>query len=139
MQSETTYPAILGQIIRELRKAKGIEQSEIAEKMGINRSSWSQIENGNVMVNIHQLQEIGKNLGREAHQILQDADTIADSMKERGCKVHYDSAKEVQAKSSGSQGLALIGAGLLGLFVGSVLFGGNNASADDKDDKNNNP
>ena len=134
MQSETTYPAILGQIIRELRKAKGIEQSEIAEKMGINRSSWSQIENGNVMVNIHQLQEIGKNLGREAHQILLDADTIADSMKERGCKVHYDSAKEVQAKSSGSQGLALIGAGLLGLFVGSVLFS-KESSADDKKDK----
>ena len=134
MQSETTYPAILGQIIRELRKAKGIDQAKIAEDMGINRSSWSQIENGNVMVNIHQLQKIGKNLGREAHQILQDADTIAKNMKERGCKVHYDSVKEVQAKSSDSQGLALIGAGLLGLFVGSVLFG-NNANADDKKDK----
>ena len=137
MQPETTYHSILGQILKELRKNKGMDQSDIAKKMGMNRSSWSRIESGNTMVNIHQLQKVGAILQMEANEILQKADTIANTMKDKGYTVYYDSPKEIQEKSSGTQGLALIGAAALGLFVGSVLFGGNNANADDKDEKNN--
>ena len=138
MQAETTYSAILGQILKELRKNNGMDQSDIAEKMGMNRSSWSRIESGNTMMTIQQLQKasdiLSDTLKIEANEILLKADTIASAMKKEGYKVHYDSPKEIQEKSSGSQGLALIGAAALGLFVGSVLFG-NNASADDKEDK----
>ena len=67
----------------------------------------------------------------EASEILLKADTIANSLKEKGYIVHYDSIKEVREKSSGSQGLALIGGAVLGLLVGSLLFGNN----DKKDDK----
>ena len=136
MQPETTYHSILGQILKELRKNKGMDQSDIAKKMGMNRSSWSRIESGNTMVNIHQLQKVGAILQMEANEILQKADTIANTMKDKGYTVYYDSPKEIQEKSSGSQGLALIGAAALGLFVGSILFSGN-ANADDKDEKNN--
>lgn len=134
MPRQTTYPAILGQILRELRKNSKIGQTEIAQRIGINRSSWSQIENGNAMVSTIQLREIGKIFDMEANEILLKADTIAKSLEDRGYKVHYDSPKEIRAKSSGSQGLALIGAGLLGLFVGSVLFS-KESSADDEKDK----
>ena len=132
MQPETTYHSILGQILKELRKNKGMDQSDIAEKMGMNRSSWSRIESGNTMVNIHQLQKVGAILQMEANEILQKADTIANTMKDKGYTVYYDSPKEIQEKSSGSQGLALIGAAALGLFVGSVLFGSKESSADDE-------
>ena len=135
MQPETTYHSILGQILKELRKNKGMDQSDIAEKMGMNRSSWSRIESGNTMVNIHQLQKVGAILQMEANEILQKADTIANTMKDKGYTVYYDSPKEIQEKSSGTQGLALIGAAALGLFVGSVLFGSKESSADDE--KNN--
>ena len=132
MQAETTYSAILGQILKELRKKRGMDQSEIAEKMGMNRSSWSRIESGNTMVNIQQLQKAGDVFGMEANAILLKADIVAKTMKDKGYTVHYDSPKEVQAKSSGTQGLALIGAAALGLFVGSVLFGSKESSADDE-------
>ena len=136
MQAETTYSAILGQILKELRKKKGKDQSYIAEKMGMNRSSWSRIESGNTMMTIQQLQKASDIFKTEANAILLKADTIASAMKKEGYKVHYDSPKEIQEKSSGTQGLALIGAAALGLFVGSILFS-SNASADDKDEKNN--
>ena len=140
MQAETTYSAILGQILKELRKNNGMDQSDIAEKMGMNRSSWSRIESGNTMMTIQQLQKasdiLSDTLKIEANEILLKADTVAKAMKDKGYTVHYDSPKEIQEKSSGTQGLALIGAAALGLFVGSVLFGGNNANADDKDEKN---
>ena len=134
MRAETSYHAVLGQVLKELRKDKGIDQSEIAQKMDINRSSWSQIENGNATVNMQQLKKIGAIFKMEASEIVLKADTIAKSLEDRGYKVHYDSPKEIQEKSSGAQGLAIIGAAALGLLVGSMLFG-----KDDKDDKNNNP
>ena len=132
MQAETTYSAILGQILKELRKNKGMDQADIAKEMGMNRSSWSRIESGNTMVTIQQLQKAGDVFGMEANAILLKADIVAKTMKDKGYTVHYDSPKEVQAKSSGTQGLALIGAAALGLFVGSVLFGSKESSADDE-------
>ena len=134
MQAETTYSAILGQILKEFRKNKGMDQSHIAKEMGMNRSSWSRIESGNTMMTIQQLQKASDIFKTEANAILLEADNIASAMKDKGYKVHYDSPKEVQAKSSGSQGLALIGAAALGLLVGSLLSS-NTASADDKKDK----
>ena len=138
MQAETTYSAILGQILKELRKKKGMDQADIAKEMGMNRSSWSRIESGNTMVNIQQLQKAGDVFGMEANEILLKADIVAKAMKDKDYTVHYDSPKEIQEKSSGSQGLALIGAAALGLFVGSILFSGN-ASADDKKDEKDKP
>lgn len=131
---ETTYHAILGQILRELRKGKGISQFDIAKKIKINRSSWSRIENGTLAVNVHQLQKISKVLGMEVDEILNKVQTIAQSMEEKGYAVHYDSIKEINAKSSGAagKGLALIGGTVLGLLVGSVLFGGSDETEDDK-------
>ena len=132
MQAETTYSAILGQILKELRKNKGMDQADIAKEMGMNRSSWSRIESGNTMVTIQQLQKAADFFGMEANAILLDADTVAKKMKDEGYTVHYDSPKEVQAKSSGTQGLALIGAAALGLLVGKMLFGSKESSADEK-------
>ncbi len=130
MQPETTYQAILGQALKELRKSKGMDQAEIAEKMGMNRSSWSRIESGNTVVTIQQLRKIGEIFDLEANEILLKVDTIANSLKDKGYMVHYDSIKEIRSKSGGSQGLALIGGAVLGLLVGSLLFG-----KDNKDDK----
>ena len=132
MQPETTYQAILGQILKEWRKKKGMDQIQVAEKMKMNRSSWSRIENGNTMVNIQQLQKIGEIFDRGAHEILQEADNIASSLKNEGYIVHYDSIEEVRSESSGSQGWALIGGAVLGLLVGRMLFGGDNDSKDGK-------
>ena len=133
MQPETTYHAILGQTLKELRKSKGMDQSEIAQRMGLNRSSWSRIENGSTIVNIQQLQKIGIIFGMEANEILLKVDAIANSMKDKGYIVHYDSIKEVREKSSGSQGLALIGGAVLGLLVGSILFGKDGKTENEKD------
>lgn len=130
MQAETTYSAILGQILKKHRKDKNMDQSDFAKEMGMNRSSWSRIESGNTMVNIQQLQKASNVFGMEANKILLEADNIASAMQDKGYKVHYDSPKEIQEKSSGAQGLALIGAAALGLLVGSMLFGN-----DDKKDK----
>ena len=132
MRPETTYQNIFGRILRELRKIKGIDQFEMAKKMGINRSSWSRIESGKTVVNIQQLQKIAEIFDMEPNEIMLKTDAVANSMKQKGYTVHYDSINKVRAKSSGSKGLALISGAVLGLIVGGILFGGDDKTEDDK-------
>jgi transcriptional regulator with XRE-family HTH domain len=134
MQPETTYYAILGRYLQKLRKDQGMDQFEIAKEMGMDRSSWSRIENGNTMVNIQQLQKIGEIFGCKVNEILHEVDGIADDLKREGYIVHYDSIKEIRSKSSGLQGLALVGGAALGLLVGHILHSKVGEKKSDKDE-----
>ena len=132
MKPETTYHAILGQVIGELRKNKGFDQVHMAKKMGMkNKSSWSRIENGIAMVNIHQLKDIAKILESDADTILEKVDDIIKKLEEKDYTVRYE---PIKTKSSGAKGLALLGGAVLALVVGSVLF----ANDTEDDDKNKN-
>ena len=136
MQPETTYHAILGQTLKELRKNKGMDQSEMAKRMNINRPSWSKIENGGMIANIQQLNKAAEIFDIEVNEILLKVDVIANSLKEKGYIVHYDTVEKIRSKSSGSQGMALIGGAVLGLLIGGILFGSNESN--DSKNKNSN-
>ncbi|QDK80820.1 helix-turn-helix transcriptional regulator [Spirosoma sp. KCTC 42546] len=53
----------VGQLIREARKAKGMTQQEMADKLGISKSAYSRYESGSQNITIVTLQKIGEVLG----------------------------------------------------------------------------
>ena len=53
----------VGQLIRETRKAKGLTQKELGEKMGVSESAVNRYENGKVNASIDAIQRIATELG----------------------------------------------------------------------------
>lgn len=60
----------LGIRIRELRKAKGWTQFELAEKMGSDRSYIAEVETGTIEICLRNLEIVAQTLGLEPHQLL---------------------------------------------------------------------
>ncbi len=60
---------LLGQRIKEVRKAKNITQEELAEKIGIGASNISYIENGKFAPSIENFAKIAEVLGVEPSEL----------------------------------------------------------------------
>jgi transcriptional regulator with XRE-family HTH domain len=60
----------LGKRIRDLRKAKGWTQFEMAEKMGSDRSYIAEVETGKIEICLRNLEIVAQTFGIEPHQLL---------------------------------------------------------------------
>jgi transcriptional regulator with XRE-family HTH domain len=76
-----------GERIRQLRKAKNLNQSELADKVGINFTYLSKIENDNVasseFPSEETIKKLAKALGADADDLLLMAKKVPDSIKKR--------------------------------------------------------
>ena len=120
MQSETTYPAIIGRILAYERGKRGWDQEKMAAKVGLNRSSWSRIENGETVLNAVLLDKIAGVFGMPPSQILIEADEARRKLEAEGVQVHSEKRTKVSSGNVGV-GLALLGTMALGGLVASVL------------------
>src|SRR5260370_1721080 len=59
-----------GQLIRETRKAQAITQGRLAEKVGLSRTSITNIEQGRQKLLLHTLAAIADALGVQLHRLL---------------------------------------------------------------------
>nr|WP_281167738.1 helix-turn-helix transcriptional regulator [Spirosoma panaciterrae] len=53
----------VGQLIREARKAKGLTQKELGEKMGISESAVNRYENGSANLSLKTVEKIAEVMG----------------------------------------------------------------------------
>lgn len=60
----------LGQRIKEIRKSKGLSQSEVANRCDKERQSYQRVETGNINPTIWYLQHIAKALNVELKEML---------------------------------------------------------------------
>ena len=88
MRAETTYSAIVGRVIAVRRKKMALNQENVAEKAGINRSSLSRIENGDVAPDIFQLTHIARALSCSLEEIVKEADKKRLLLEGMGVIVH---------------------------------------------------
>jgi transcriptional regulator with XRE-family HTH domain len=63
----------LGQRIREIRKERGMNQTELAEKAGISLITISRIERGERDPHVRTLAQIARGLGVPAYELLRSA------------------------------------------------------------------
>lgn len=69
----------IGQRIRKIRKAHGLSQEELAEKVGISTTHMSHIETGNTKLSLPVLVELAVALEVRADEILSDGEASARS------------------------------------------------------------
>ncbi|MBF2756040.1 MAG: helix-turn-helix transcriptional regulator [Gammaproteobacteria bacterium AqS3] len=146
---ETTYPAIIGQVVRYLRtkarKKEGkevIDQGTLAEEIGLSRSAYSRIETGEVAPNIEHLAKIAGALDTSLSTIFSMADDIADQLRDSGYIIHEEALGKIkrtqdEKPESEKEGVGLGGlviATALGAIVGGLAAAFLSKDSDDDDD-----
>lgn len=114
----TTYPAILGAILGQLRTRSGLSQQELAGRIGVSQPTWSRIEKGAISPTIEQLALAGAELGLPPGDILREADRAVKEITRQG--IHVETARATKPLSNGQ---VLIAAAALGLLVAALLKG----------------
>lgn len=121
MKPETTNSAILGRILVDLRKRKNLGQAEVSEMTGINRSSLSRIEKGDMSADIEQLERIAHALGTTPEDLLSEVKKTREQLERMGARITQ--------KSAGKSGAGWF---LAGAALGALLAAA--ASSANKDD-----
>ena len=130
---ETSYPAIMGAILVDKRKKMGLDQANLAKKVGVSRPTWSRIENGEIALGVDQLLKVAEVLEYKGgiSQLIQDTDKVADQMRQQGVTVHHErispaektTLKEKKSpKNKVVQGLSLLSTAALALWIAHVLM-----------------
>ena len=65
LRNVASYPAIVGQVLSNLRKNINVDQSEFAEIIGVTQSTWSRIERGSSAFTIEQLADAADHLKKQ--------------------------------------------------------------------------
>tara|TARA_A200000113_G_C8827565_1_gene342565 strand:+ start:71 stop:436 length:366 start_codon:yes stop_codon:yes gene_type:complete len=111
----TTYPIIMGGIIKNIRERLGFDQRTMAEKMSLSQAAWSKIETGKTVISVVQLQKISNILGMPASEIIGYTDDAVKNIKENNINVQPSS------NDAGLKAGHIIGGAALALFIMAVL------------------
>lgn len=113
----TTYPAILGRIVAEVRKDRGLGQAELAAGLGLTQSGLSRIERGDTAPTVEQLADIARVLElKSPGQLLALADQAVEDAEAQGIRVLMK-----RSDVSRDMRLVMIGALALGVLVLAVI------------------
>jgi len=116
MKTVTTYGAILGAVLGQIRSATGLKQSDLAEAVGVGPSTWSRIEKGESSLSTDQLKLAADALKMPPSRILEMVDVAEKVTADKGI---------TREPVGQAQWTAAAGAIALGLIpvVGSMLSG----------------
>lgn len=80
---------IYGQWIREMREDKGLTQEQLADKMGVSRSTISKVEDGKWNFGVDTITLFGVHLDFYQFLLPKDSkDDLAESMRKRHKRAH---------------------------------------------------
>lgn len=95
MTQATSYPQILGQVIRGYRELQGVSLEMMATAMGFqSRSGWSRVESGDTTMNASQIRKAARYLNRQPWTVLKDTDNLAMQLEAAGIEVHDEKPKD---------------------------------------------
>jgi transcriptional regulator with XRE-family HTH domain len=115
-QTTTTYPAVVGGIIAQLRKNLGVPQADLAAHAGLNQPAWSKIERGLTAITVEQLALVSPCLGWRPGDLLGEADRVVVDLARQGVRV----VKQRPPADSPDAG-ALLGAAVVGALIGALI------------------
>lgn len=121
----TSFPAVLGTVIANLRKKKNIGQSELAQKLGITASTLSRIENGESAMTIDQLYVASEVLCVKPHKLLEAAEKVEEALQKVGVDAVGERSELANSNSKGGAYTSILkGASLLPFalpFLGPIV------------------
>ena len=112
----TSYSAIVGQVLSNLRQEQDIKQGDMSAAVNIGQSTWSRIEKGEVALSIDQLARAANRLNCLPSDVLRWADQAAAQIAREKVEVLNDRPVDVKNKS-GNAGALLLGAGALAAMI----------------------
>ncbi len=83
----TTYPAIVGGVLAQIRTRQGLHQQDLAQSMGITQSTLSRMEKGQSSIPVEHLRLAAHHLGVAPSAIINHADQAEASMHSQGIEV----------------------------------------------------
>ena len=116
MMQHTTYAAVVGHSIRQLREQEGLDQEAMAKGLSITQPSWSRIERGDVAISIEQLSKIAAILRTTPSAIVAQADNAAEALLKLDVQVESD-----RSNARGTSGGDIIVAAALGAIIAFAL------------------
>lgn len=115
----TTYPAIVGRVLAELRKERGLNQEDIADVVGVGQAAWSKIERGDSALTVEQLYAATRRMGLAPSDVLRYAELVCDEAADQGVAVELGRHKPRDALAAG---LVLIAGAALGVLVAEAML-----------------
>lgn len=116
MKTVTTYAAILGAVLGQIRMTAGLKQGELAESVGVGPSTWSRIEKGESSLSTDQLKLAADALKMQPSRILEMVELAEKVTAEKGIE------REPVGQSQWTVAAGAIALGLIPV-VGSMLSG----------------
>lgn len=118
-----SYSSVLGVVVANKRKELGIEQSILAEKMGLSQASYSRLESGKSTFSVDQMFECARSLGISVEELfnsvvntvsnLESSDDVFVQAQPRG-----NASKAKAAGGSSGAATFVAGAALGALIIG---------------------
>lgn len=108
---EVPYSALLGQLIKQLRLSKGIDQLAMAAALGISQSSYSRIESGDTNMNVWQLRGCAEQLGVSPSSLLKRVEVHQVQLQSEGV--------EIVSEKRSNPTAAIIGLAILAALLAS--------------------
>ncbi|MFC3679100.1 helix-turn-helix domain-containing protein [Bacterioplanoides pacificum] len=117
---QTSYSAVLGVVLSNLRKERRIEQGEMAARMGLSQASYSRLESGKSAFSIDQMYQAASALGIDESEITTRLNSTVIQLNANGVRVVPQlRGNTTQAKQESSDvGNFIAGAALGGLLIG---------------------
>ena len=115
----TTWPAIVGRVLAELRKESGLNQGDVADAVGVGQAAWSKIERGDSALTIEQLYAAARRLELDASDVLRYAELVRREAEVQGVEVELARHKPRDALAAG---LVLVAGATLGVLVVEAIL-----------------
>lgn len=118
-QNLTTFSGALGAFVRSKRTELGLEQSDLAEKLGLSQASYSRIEAGKANISVDHMCQIAKALNIRYGDFLASYANYVERLEENGVAVvpaQRGNSKGAEEQQQGN-GKMVLGAALGALAV----------------------
>jgi len=117
---QTTFSAVLGVVLSNLRAERGIEQADMAGRMGLSQASYSRLESGKSTFTVDQMYQAAAALDLNGDQLTERLNQMVRVLELNSARVIPQMrANTTRARSENSgAGSFVVGAALAALLIG---------------------
>ncbi|UAB69238.1 helix-turn-helix transcriptional regulator [Vibrio sp. SCSIO 43132] len=117
-----SYSSILGVVVANKRKELGVEQSVLAEKMGLSQASYSRLESGKSTFSVDQMFECAKALGIPPDELFNSVVNTVNNLKQSE-QVEVQAQPRGNATKAKAEGGNKVGTFIAGAALGALIIG----------------
>lgn len=118
-EEQTTFSAVLGVVLANIRKRQGVDQKEMSERMGLSQASYSRLEGGKSSFSVDQMFQAALALNIPGEELNRQLNATVLQLQGNGVDVVPQlRGSTTQAKEEGAgMGHVLVGAALGALLI----------------------